>query len=184
VGEVMQSKLAIKKYRRSTFQIAAATIFAAMVAAVTYISAVIIPVASGGFFNIGEVLIYSAAVLLGPFVGLIAGAGAVIADILIAPAYAPVTFIIKAVEGFLVGYLIKKLNRKIKSLTLCAIIAILIGGAEMVVGYFMYETFMWGYSVAIVNLPFNIIQMVTGLIIAVPIMHTVLRVFPQLRNYL
>jgi uncharacterized membrane protein len=180
----MQNKIATKKYRISTFQIAAATIFAALVAAVTYVSAIPIPITSGGFFNIGEALIYAAALLLGPFVGLIAGAGAVIADIPLASAYAPVTLIVKAVEGFLVGYLIKKFNRKIKSLTLCASIAILIGGAEMIMGYFIYETFMWGHTVALGNLPFNIIQMVTGLIIAVPIMHTVLRVFPQLRNYL
>jgi uncharacterized membrane protein len=163
---------------------AAAAIFAALVAAVTYVSAVLIPASSGGFFNIGEVLIYVAAILLGPFIGLIAGAGAVIADMLIAPAYAPATFTIKALEGFLVGCLMKRLNRKIKSLTLCATIAILIGGAEMVAGYFIYETSMWGPSTAVVNLPFNIIQMVTGLIIAVPIMLTVLRVFPQLKNYL
>lgn len=180
----MQNRKTLRKHGLSTFQMAAAAIFAALVAAVTYVSAIFIPVASGGFFNIGEVLIYAAALILGPFVGLIAGAGAAITDILIAPAYAPATFIIKALEGFLVGYLMKGFNRKIKSLTLCASMAMLIGGAEMVTGYFIYETFMWSYPVALVSLPFNIVQMVAGLIIAVPVMHTVLRVFPQLRNYL
>ncbi|MCL2172357.1 MAG: ECF transporter S component [Candidatus Bathyarchaeota archaeon] len=180
----MQNKTAAKKYRSSTFQLAAATIFAALVAAITYVSAIFIPASSGGFFNLGEVLIYVAALLLGPFAGLIAGAGAVIADILIAPSYALATLLIKAAEGFLVGYITKKLYKKIKSLTLCASIAILTGGATMITGYFTYETIIWGYSVALGCLPFNIIQMVTGLIIAVPIMHTVLRVFPQLKNYL
>jgi uncharacterized membrane protein len=178
----MQYKTTTKKYRSSTFQIAVATIFAALVAAATYVTT--IPLVGGATFNLGEVLIYSAAALLGPFVGSIAGAGAVIADITLAPAYVPATPFIKAVEGFIVGYLIRKLNKKIRNLTLCASIAILIGGFGMVGGYFVYEIFMWGYAYALVGLPFNIIQMLAGLIIAIPVMHAVLRVFPQLKIYL
>jgi uncharacterized membrane protein len=64
------------------------------------------------------------------------------------------------------------------------VIAILIGGFEMITGYFIYETFVYGYGVALAELPVNIVQMLFGLVIAVPIMHTVLRVFPQLKNYL
>jgi uncharacterized membrane protein len=183
-GDTMQTKIITKKQRISTFQMAVATIFAALVATVTYFTAIPISGASGGFFNLGESLIYVAALLFGPFAGLIAGAGAIIADILVSPAYVFATLIIKAVEGFLVGYLIKKLYRKIKSLTICAVIAILIGGLAMVVGYFIYEAFVWSYALALVNVPFNIVQMVVGLIIAVPVMHTVLRVFPQLKSYL
>jgi uncharacterized membrane protein len=182
-GEVMQTKRTTKKYRPSIFQLAAATIFAALVAVATYVTYIPIP-ASTGYFNLGETIVYSAALLLGPFVGLIAGAGATIADILLAPAYVLATFIVKTVEGFLVGYLIKKLSKKIKNLTLCASIAILIGGAGMVMGYFIYETFMWGYPFALVNTSVNIIQMLAGLVIAVPVMHAVLRVFPQLKIYL
>ena len=37
-------------------------------------------------------------------------------------------------------------------------------------------------AVALVEVPFNIMQMLVGLIVAVPIMHVVLRVFPQLKN--
>lgn len=181
----MQTKTNTKRrYRLSTFQMAIATIFAALVATVTVVTTIPIPATSGGIFNLGEAIIYVAALLFGPIVGLIAGAGAAIADIVVAPAYISTTFVIKAIEGFLVGYLIKRLNKKIKSLTLCASIAILVGGLEMVGGYFIYETFMWGYPVALVNVPFNIIQMLLGLIIAVPVIHAVLRVFPQLKNYL
>ena len=118
--------------------------------------------------------------LLGPLVGAVAGAGASIADALVAAQYAPGTFTIKAIEGFLVGFLTKRLNRKIKSLTICATIAIVIGGFEMVAGYFLYETLALGYPVALaaVEVPFNIVQMLIGLIIAVPVMHAVLTCFP------
>jgi uncharacterized membrane protein len=167
----------------AAFRIAAAAIFAALVAAATLLFVIPIP-ATSGYFNLGETLIYVAALLFGALVGAVAGAGASIADALVAAQYAPGTFAIKAIEGFLVGFLTKKLNRKIKSLTVCATIAILIGGFEMVVGYFLYETLALGYPIALAafEVPFNIIQMLIGLIIAIPIMHAVLRIFPQLKS--
>ncbi len=167
----------------AAFKVAAAAIFAALVAAATLLFVIPIP-ATSGYFNLGETLIYVAALLLGPLVGAVAGAGASIADALVAAQYAPGTLTIKAIEGFLVGFLTKRLNRKIKSLTICATIAIVIGGFEMVAGYFLYETLALGYPVALaaVEVPFNIVQMLIGLIIAVPIMHAVLRIFPQLKS--
>ncbi len=80
----------------------------------------------------------------------------------------------------------KKLYKKTENLTLSATIAIIIGGFEMVAGYFLYETLALGYpaALALVEVPFNIVQMLVGLVIAVPIMHAVMRVFPQLKSYL
>jgi uncharacterized membrane protein len=179
----MLFELATKKRKLSTFQISVAAIFAALVAVSTITFFLPIAVTSG-YFNFGEIFIYVAALLFGPFVGLFAGTGATIADIVRASSYAPVTFIVKAMEGFLVGFLVKKFNSKIKNFTLCAVFAILIGGFEMVMGYFVYEAFLFGYAVALLELPVNIVQMLVGLVIAVPILYGVLRVFPQFKNYL
>jgi uncharacterized membrane protein len=167
----------------SAFKIAAAAILAALVATATLLFVIPIP-ATSGYFNLGETLIYVAALLFGPLVGAIAGAGASIADILVAAQYAPGTATIKAVEGFLVGFLTRKLNKKLRNLTVSAIIAITIGGFEMVSGYFLYETLVLGYPVALATaeVPFNVVQMVIGLVIAVPIMHAILRIFPQLKS--
>ena len=167
----------------AAFKIATAAIFAALVAASTLLFVIPIP-ATSGYFNLGETLIYVAALLFGPLVGVIAGAGATIADVLVALQYAPGTFTVKAIEGFLVGFLYKKISRKTKSITLSASIAIVIGGFEMVLGYFLYETLVLGYpfALAAVEVPFNIVQMLVGLIVAVPVMHAILRVFPQLKS--
>jgi len=167
----------------AAFKIAVAAIFAALVAVATLLFVVPIP-ATSGYFNLGETLIYIAALLFGPLVGAAAGAGATIADALVAPQFAPGTFTIKAIEGFLVGFLFKKINQKTRSITLSATIAIVIGGFEMVLGYFLYETLVLGYpsALALVEVPFNIVQMLIGLIVAVPVMHAVLRVFPQLKS--
>ncbi len=173
-----------QKYNPPTvFKIAAAAIFAALVAAATLLFVIPIP-ATSGYFNLGETLIYVAALLFGPFVGAIAGAGASIADALVAVQFAPGTITIKAIEGFLVGFLTKKINQKTKRLTLSATIAIVIGGLEMVAGYFFYETLILSYPVAAAALevPFNIVQMLIGLLIAVPLMHAVIQIFPQLKS--
>jgi uncharacterized membrane protein len=145
----------------------------------------VVPIpATSGYFNLGETLIYIAALLLGPLVGATAGAGATIADILVAAQFAPGTFTIKAIEGFLVGFLNKKLNKKTQSITLSATVAIVIGGFEMVLGYFLYEQLVLGYpfALALVEVPFNIVQMLIGLLVAIPVTHAVLRVFPQLKS--
>jgi uncharacterized membrane protein len=156
---------------------------AALVAVATLLFVVPIP-ATSGYFNLGETLIYIAALLLGPLVGATAGAGATIADILVAAQFAPGTFTIKAIEGFLVGFLNKKLNKKTQSITLSATVAIVIGGFEMVLGYFLYEQLVLGYpfALALVEVPFNIVQMLIGLLVAIPVTHAVLRVFPQLKS--
>ncbi len=180
----MSEKQAQTSFSPSTaFKIAVAAIFAALVGVVTILFVVPIP-ATTGYFNLGETLIYIAALLVGPLVGAVAGTGATIADILVAAQFAPGTFTIKGIEGFLVGYINQKLNTKIKSTTLCATIAIIIGGFEMVLGYFLYETLVLGYplTLAAIEVPFNIVQMLIGLIIAVPLMHAVLRIFPQLKR--
>ena len=169
--------------QKPAFTIATTAIFAALVAVTTLLFVIPIP-ATSGYFNLGETFIYIAALLFGPLVGTIAGMGASIADILVAAQFAPGTFTIKGIEGFLVGFLNKKLNQKTKNATLSATIAIVIGGFEMVLGYFLYETLVLSYPLAfaVVEVPFNIVQMIIGLIIAVPVMHAILRVFPQLKS--
>ena len=165
--------------------IAEGAIFAALVAVATFIFVIPIP-ATTGYFNLGETVIYIAALLFGPFVGTFAGGGASIADILVpgGAIFAPGTLIIKASEGFTVGFLNNKLKQKTKSLTLSATISVVLGGLIMIFGYFTYEIVVLGFPVGAVLLevPFNVVQMLVGLIVAVPIMHAVLRVFPQLKS--
>ncbi len=59
------------------------------------------------YFNLGEIVIYTAALLLGRRVGALSGAvGSAIADLIAGfPMWAPISFVIKGVEGYLVGTL-------------------------------------------------------------------------------
>jgi uncharacterized membrane protein len=93
-------------------KLTAAIIFAAIVCVVTLSFKIDVPVTKG-YFNLGETVIYVAALVFGPFAGALAGGvGAAIADILLAPIYAPGTLIIKGVEGAIVGFLGKKLTTR------------------------------------------------------------------------
>jgi len=92
----------------SSRTIAATAIFTAFTAAVTLSVAVYIP-ATKGYFDIGEVMVYITAMLMGPSIGAFAGGvGSAISDAILAPVYAPGTLVIKGAEGFIVGYLTRR----------------------------------------------------------------------------
>jgi uncharacterized membrane protein len=177
-----------KKMKQNTLsaplQLALSAVFAALVCITTIALVVSIP-ATSGYFNIGETVIYVAALLFGPFVGALAGSGgATIADLIVAVQFAPGTLVIKGFEGAIVGFLNKRIRQRISSLTVSATISIIIGGLEMITGYFIYDQLILGYplAAALVEVLYNIVQMLVGLIIAIPIMHVVLRVFPQFKS--
>ena len=176
-----------EKYRLSAaLKLALATTFAALVFVVTsQIPPISIP-ATSGYFNFGETIIYIAALVFGPFVGALAGgAGSALADAYLGFApFAPGTLVIKGLEGTIVGFLNTILRKHISNLTVCASISAVVGGLEMVTGYFLYEQLALGYpfAAALVEVPFNLAQMAVGLVVAIPVMHAVLRFFPQLKS--
>jgi uncharacterized membrane protein len=173
-----------KNTLKTPLKLALAAVFAALVCVATLALVISIP-ATSGYFNLGETVIYVAALLFGPLVGGTAGGvGAAIADILVAAQFAPGTLIVKGLEGAIVGFLNKKIQKRTRSLSLSATASVIIGGLEMVAGYFIYEQLVLGYplAVALVEVPFNVVQMLVGLIVAVIIVHVVLRVFPQLKS--
>src|SRR5271157_1283613 len=92
----------------SSRTIATTAIFTAFTAAVTLSIAVYIP-ATKGYFDVGEVMVYITAMLMGPSIGAFAGGvGSAISDAILAPVYAPGTLVIKGTEGFIVGYLTRR----------------------------------------------------------------------------
>jgi len=209
-----------------------------------------------GFFNIGETMVYTTALLFGPFIGAFAGGvGSMAADLLLGyPQYAPGTLFIKALEGGIVGLLSRKKPKfgsrlRWKAFTFMAglivgsllgvvgssyysgsvelylgipppavptlilyvppefwyllgaiiialitlmgftlepefgwiVLVILVGGLEMILGYFLYEQVFLGVA-AIAEIPINIGQMTVGLIVSIPVVRAVWRALPSLKN--
>lgn len=239
----------------SPLRITVTAVFTALVAAATIMLSVYVP-ATRGYFNVGEIMVYTTALLFGPYVGAFAGGvGSMLADIFLGYSiYAPATLIIKAAEGAVVGYLgmmfikLKASNRwriytSFIGLLLAAIIAYigttkyvgameasiglpsmgyvtlqlyipeffwvaiaivagsvvtlmgilyepqlgflilstLIGGIVMVLGYFLYQWFLFG-AVAFAEVPINIGQVIIGVIVSTPLVRAIWARLPQLRH--
>ena len=123
---------------------------------------------TGGYLNFGEAIIYIAAIFFGPTVGGLVGAiGPALADVT-SPyaAFAPFTFMIKGLEGFIVGKISSSTQSKVTK-----ILGILAGGSIMVVGYFIVEilVFLIPPPIALIEVPFNILQFIVGGTIAIVI---------------
>jgi len=177
--------MTIQKGFGRSVQIAVAALFASLVFVITYaIPPITIP-ATSGYFNVGETVIYTVALIFGPLVGAVAGGiGAALADALLAPQFAVGTLIIKGLEGAIVGFLPSRFHRVIPNGNIAATVAVAVGGLEMVLGYFLYEQIILGYplAAALVEVPFNLVQMAVGLAIAIPVVHAVRQVVPQLKS--
>jgi uncharacterized membrane protein len=114
---------------RTAVTLAVGAVFASLVCVATLVFTISVP-ATGGYFNVGETVIYVAALIFGPLVGAFAGGGAAIADMVAGyPQFAPGTLIIKGCEGAIVGFLNKRFRRTAKSnwRTITAVLAIVVG---------------------------------------------------------
>ncbi len=110
----------------------------ALAAITTMLIRVPIP-ATTGYFNIGDVFVIFAGLWLGPIAGLVVGAvGPTIADVIGFPVFVPATLVTKGLEGFLVGLIAgssDNFSRKV--------VAAVVGGITIVVGYFVFEAFIY-----------------------------------------
>ena len=123
---------------------------------------------STGYLNFGDTMVMVSGMLLGPLGGFIAGGfGSALADVSLGYlGFAPLTFIVKGTEGFLVGLISKRTNEfgKLGTRDLAGLIT---GGIVMMLGYFFGEIYLLGYEAAIAELLFlNWIQAISGIVVA------------------
>ncbi len=123
-----------------------------------------------GVINLGDTVILITAVLLGKSSGMLAGAiGSALADITFPGGFvfAPVTLIVKGLEGYIAGMLASRggtVKEAVKG-RLYIITAMAAGALLMVIGYFAAEAFIlslfdstFGLTFAVSELPFNLVQ--------------------------
>ena len=243
-----------------SWTVASTAVFTAFVAAATSVFSVTIP-ATNGYYNVGEIMVYTSALLMGPYVGAFAGGvGSMISDLSLGyPYYAPGTLLIKGLEGLLVGYLGTRVFPTIsragwRAITVAAglvfslalayvgvtflsgdlsptlggawgfpafaidlyvppyfwlvvaaaafvvtlfvgfrrqmrsgqsVLSVLVGGSEMVAGYYLYESFILtliapasftATLAPLTEVPFNIAQALVGLLVAVPLVRSIRRI--------
>ena len=148
-------------------------VFTALITALITISTMFIRIPLPlGYVNLGDAFIFLAVFLLGPLYGTIAsGVGSAFADLLGFPLYAPGTLIIKALMALLACLVYKLINKNQKLSILAEIVAGIVGAVVMAFGYFFYEIlFFETAGVAIVNVPWNLLQGAVGIVLSVVIM--------------
>ncbi len=113
----------------------------ALVFVITYLPFLHIPSpVPPGYFNVGDAAIMIAAILLGRKSGMAAGAiGAALADLAYgAFIFVPITFVVKGIEGYIVGVIASR--RGEKSLGhIKRFLAVIAGAVIIVLGYFILE---------------------------------------------
>lgn len=121
-------------------------------------------VGTNGYLNLGDMVVFLAAMILGRKGGfIVGGVGSGLADLLLGYShYAPITLIVKGLEGYLAGVLLDtSIGKKMP------ILATVIGGLFMASGYYIAEIFMYGAKAALASVPGNIMQGLLGAVVSV-----------------
>jgi uncharacterized membrane protein len=160
----------------STIALALAPVSTALVFVVTYSTANFTIPATKGYFDFGDIIIFIIALTFGPTIGGLAGGlGSSLSDALSGSSiYAPFTLVIKGLEGYVAGYLASRAFRGRIGF------AWVFASAVMVGGYFLAESLaIVGYPASLVEVPFNIIQVVAGGVIGIPVSQLLRRTLPS-----
>jgi uncharacterized membrane protein len=163
----------VVRKQKAAVQISLMAIMSALVAVGTLV--IRIPNPMGGYFNIGDVMIFVSALAFSPFVGGFAGGlGSAIADLIGFPVFALPTLIIKGLEGLIASLVTNKKS------VYRDVLAVVAAGAEMVVGYFLVEVYLWGMGSALAEFPANIGQIAVGGLIGIPVAIVLRRRLPEI----
>ena len=149
---------------------------AAMVCVATMI--IKIPSPMKGYLNIGDCIVLLCGWTLAPAYGFFAaGLGSALADLFSGyVTYAPATFVIKGAMALIAFACCKLLSKGIGKLP-SQIIGGFLAETAMVMGYYVFEGFMYGFAPSAVNIPANAVQGVAGLILGI----VLIKVFERLK---
>lgn len=154
-----------------------AALMAALTCVVTMALPIKVPNTNGGYIHPGDAFVLLCGIILGPlYGGLAAGIGSLMADLFAgAVIYAPATLVIKAVAAVAAAYSYRHIRKG------CVILSGIFVGITVTVGYFIYESFIYGTpAAALTSVPFNLIQNVMGIVLAVILVPLIKKV-PQIK---
>lgn len=164
VDEMAKSESVSPKQGSTTRQL----VMTALLAALTCVATMVIHIPSPlkGYLNLGDCFVLLSGWMLSPLYGfLAAGIGSALADLFAGyVTYAPATFVIKGLMALVAYYGFKLLRNKTGNLV-AYIISGVVAEVVMVLGYFLFEGFLYGFIPSLVNIPANAVQGVAGIIL-------------------
>lgn len=174
-------KMDTKSNISKTKDIVLNALLVSLVFVATYFIQIRLPISvNGGLIHMGNVALFSIAIVFGPKKGAIAGAfGMGLFDILSGwLSWAPFTFIIRGLMGYLIGYFAFK-GKKAGKPIFYSVIGILLSSVFMIAGYYLTEVILYGNYVApLTSIAGNITQLVIGLATSIPVSIALDRVNP------
>ena len=142
---------------------------AALMAALTCLATMVIRIPSplNGYLNLGDGIVLCAGFLLSPpYAFLSAAIGSALADVFSGYVlYAPATFLIKGIMALIACYgfrLLSKAWHAVPSRIVVGVVAELV----MILGYWVFEGFLYGFLPSLANIPANAVQGVAGIVTA------------------
>lgn len=130
-----------------------------------------IPIGEKAVLHLGDSMVFTAAIILGKKkAGAASAIGMCMFDILSPYAvWAPFTFVIKGLMGYIAGWIAYRKDYEGNNFW-NNILAFTLAGIFMIVGYYLAGSLIYSsFIIAINDIPGNIIQVVGGAIIAIPL---------------
>lgn len=145
-------------------------VISALMASAVCVATMIIKIPSPmkGYLNLGDCIVLLCGWLLGPVYGFAAaGLGSALADLFAGyVTYVPATFVIKGAMALVAWGFLVLMGKKSKK-HFAQIVGGFVAEVVMVLGYFVFEGFLYGFAPSVVNIPANCAQGVAGLVIGV-----------------
>lgn len=142
-------------------------LFIAMVFIATMFINIRLPISvNGGLIHFGNVILFTISIVFGKRKGAVAGAfGMCLFDIVSGwTPWAPFTFIIRGVMGYMTGSIANSRGRDGKSFVF-NLLAVIVSGIWMLAGYYIAEVILYGnWLTPLTSVPGNIAQLVLGLL--------------------
>lgn len=132
--------------------------------------------ANGGLVHLGNIPLFIAAIVFNEKKGAVAGAfGMGLFDIMSGwVAWAPFTFVVRGVMGFLIGYIAQK---KGGNSFILNTIAIIVGGIWMIFGYYVTEVILYhNLYTPLASIPGNVTQIVVAAVVVLPLVKSLKKV--------
>lgn len=162
----------ISNSHSSTFDLILSAMLIALVFVATLTLNIKLPIkANGGLVHLGTGMLFIASILFGPKKGAMAGAigmglfDAVSGYLL----WAPITFVARGLQGYIVGKIAWSVGRKGDSLAF-NLFAMIVSVPFMVAVYYVGEAILYANWVApLTSIPGDLVQNVIGMIVAIPV---------------
>jgi len=155
-----------------TFDLIITSMLIALVFVATILLNIKLPItANGGLVHLGTAVLFISSILFGPKKGAIAGAVGMGLFDLVGPwvLWAPITFVARGLQGYIVGKIAWSKGRNGTSLAI-NLIATIVSIPFMLVVYYLGEAIIFkSWIIPAASIPGNIVQNIVGLCVAIPV---------------